>query len=183
MPGLIGNICAVHPWETKAASNFLGRCNVKNIEHLPVYRACFALYIALAVMRASIPTERQVLRCIYDMYEPSFPVEGSNSGKVMVAIDIDVVAKKLGCNKHLLCGYLYYHLDHKHRYKTGENAFVHLFAPRAGELRHAVNFPYLGAVPVGYDQEHSKFTWSLGVSLVALALSVSAIVAQLVTAK
>jgi hypothetical protein len=86
-------------------------------------------------------------------------------------------------DKHILFGYLYYHLDHKYRYSSGENSSVHLFAPKAGELRHAINLPYLAAILAGQDQEHSKFIWSLGVSLVALALSVGAIVAQLVTAK
>lgn len=134
-------------------------------------------------MSTRIPTERQVLRCIYDAYEPSFPVEGPSIGKVMVAIDLDAVAKKLGTDKHVLFGYLYYHLDHKYRYQTGENRSVHLFAPTAGDLRHAINLPYLAAILAGQDQEHSKFAWSLGVSLVALALSVGAIIAQLVSAK
>lgn len=134
-------------------------------------------------MSKRIPTERQVLRCIYDTYEPSFPAEGRSIAKVMVAIDIEAIAKKLGCDKHVLFGYLYYHLDHKYRYQTGENAYVHLFAPKAGELRHAINLPYLAAILAGQDQEHSKFAWSLGVSLVALALSVGAIIAQLVTSQ
>jgi hypothetical protein len=134
-------------------------------------------------MSKSIPTEREVLRCIYDMYESSFPVDGVNGGKVMVAIDIEAVAKKLDCDKHILFGYLYYHLDHKYQYSTGDSSSAHLFAPQAGELRHAINLPYLAAILAGQDQEHSKFIWSLGVSLVALALAVGAIVAQLVTAQ
>jgi hypothetical protein len=60
-------------------------------------------------MTKSIPTERKLLRCIYDMYAGSFPVEGPSVGKVMVAIDIEAVAKKLACDKHILFGYLYYH--------------------------------------------------------------------------
>lgn len=116
------------------------------------------------------------------MYERYFPVDGPSVGKVMIAIDIESVAKKLGCDKHILFGYLYYHLDHKYRYSSGENASVHLFAPKVGALRHAINLPYLAAILAGQDQEHSKFVWSLGVSLVALALSIGAIVAQVVTA-
>ena len=134
-------------------------------------------------MSKPIPTERQVLRCIYDMYESSFPTKESNIGKVFVEIDVEAIATKLGCDENILFGYLYYHLDHKHRYKTGENSSTHLFTPKAGELHHAINFPYLAAILAGQDQEHSKFIWSLGVSLVALALSVGAIVAQLITAK
>ena len=101
----------------------------------------------------------------------------------MVAIDIEAIAKKLDADKNILFGYLYFHLDHKYRYKTGENAYVHLFAPKVGDLRHAINLPYLAAILASQDQEHSKFVWSLGVSLVALALSVGAIVAQLVSSQ
>ena len=100
----------------------------------------------------------------------------------MIAIDIDALSRKLTCDKHILFGYLYYHLDHKYRYSTSENSSVHLFAPQVGELRNAINLPYLAAILAGQDQEHSKFVWSLGLSLVALALSVGAIIAQLVTA-
>lgn len=119
------------------------------------------------------------------MYEQQYPYEPESSsiGQVMVPIDIAAVAERLKCDKHLLFGYLYYHLDHKHRYKTGENSSVGLFAPRVGEMNNAVNFPYLAAILAGHDQEHSKFAWSLGVSLIALALSVGAIIAQLATSK
>lgn len=95
-------------------------------------------FLVVAVMSKRVPTERQVLRRIY---EPSFPIEDPNIGKVMVAIDIEAVAKKLSTDKHVLFGYLYYHLDHKYRYQTGENSYVHLFTPRVGELRHAINLP------------------------------------------
>lgn len=132
-------------------------------------------------MAKRLPTERQVLRCIYDMYEPLFPVETSSLGKMFVAIDVEAVALRLHCDKNILFGYLHHHLDHKYRYQTAEATFLHLFAPRVGELRHAINLPYLVAILAGLDQEHSKFTWSLGVSLVALALSVGAIAAQLVS--
>ena len=134
-------------------------------------------------MQKRVPTERQVLRCIYDLYEPRFPVEGSSFGKALVQIDMEAVANRLRCEKNVLFGYLYYHLDHKYRYPSGEKAFVHLFVPTAGDLKNAVNLPYLAAILAGLDQEHSKFAWSLGVSLIALALSVGAIVAQLVASK
>lgn len=133
-------------------------------------------------MTLNIPTERQVLRCIYDTYAPSFPTKASTAGTVMIETDIEALAAKLKCDKHMLFGYLYYYLDHKYAYPTGENSSVKLFAVKAGELKHAVNLPYLAAILATADQEHSKFAWSLGVSLVALALSVGAIIAQLITA-
>lgn len=116
------------------------------------------------------------------MYLPQYPFQPEKGavGQVMIPIDIEAVANRLGTNKYLLFGYLNSYLDHKYRHKIGENSFIHLFTPVAGDMRHAVNFPYLAAILAGHDQEHSKFAWSLGVSLIALALSVGAIIAQLV---
>lgn len=133
-------------------------------------------------MPEKIPTERQVLRSIYDMYLPQYPFqpEKGTLGQVMIPIDVEAVAKQLGTDKYLLFGYLNSYLDHKYRHRTGENSFIHLFTPVVGDMRHAVNFPYLAAILAGHDQEHSKFAWSLGVSLIALALSVGAIIAQLI---
>ena len=133
-------------------------------------------------MTQKIPTEREVLRCIYNMYAASFPIATSGVCTVMIETDIEAMAVKLRCDKHMLFGYLYYHLDHKHCYKNGEHSYVHLFAPKVGSINNAVNLPYLAAILASADQEHSKFIWSLGVSLVALALSVGAIVAQLIIA-
>lgn len=62
-------------------------------------------------MSKRVPTERQVLRCIYDMYEPLFPAEGSTAGKVFVQIDVEAIARKVDCEKNILFGYLYSHLD------------------------------------------------------------------------
>ena len=134
-------------------------------------------------MSKKIPTERRVLRCIYDMYLTEYPFQPNAGpfGQIMVPIDVEAVASRLHMSKYLLFGYLQSYLDHKYRYQTGENSYVYLFAPVVGDMRHAVNFPYLAAILAGHDQEHSKFAWSLGVSLVALALSVGAIVAQLVS--
>lgn len=135
-------------------------------------------------MSNKIATERKVLRCIYDMNLPQYPYQPDKGpvGQVTVPIDVEAVANRLGMSKYLLFGYLTSYLDHKWRHKTGENSYVHLFAVAAGDMRHVVNFPYLAAILASHDQEHSKFAWSLGVSLVALALSVGAIIAQVVSA-
>jgi hypothetical protein len=134
-----------------------------------------------------LPTEREVLRCIYEMYEPSYPgiphgaVRGENDPHL--ALDVNAVAKKLKCKPELLFGYLYYHLDAKHRYKQSENVSVHLFALKVGQKRHGVNFPYLAALLANHDLEHRRQLWSVGLSLLALALSAGALVAQLATSR
>jgi hypothetical protein len=134
-----------------------------------------------------LPTERDVLRRIYEMYEPSYPgipvgaVRGENDP--FLAIDVRAVAEELKCKPELLFGYLYYHLDAKHRYQTGENTYVHLFALQVGDKRHGVNFPYLAALLANHDLEHRRQLWSVGLSLLALALSAAAVIAQVITAK
>ena len=121
------------------------------------------------------------------MYESEYPgippgsVRGENDP--YISIDVRAVAERLGCKPELLFGYLYYHLDAKHRYKTGENTSVHLFALKVGEKRHGVNYPYLAALLANHDLEHRRQLWSLGLSVLALALSAGAIIAQIATAK
>jgi hypothetical protein len=133
------------------------------------------------------PSEREVLKCIYEMYEPTYPgstdpmVRGENDP--YMPIDVKAVATKLKCKPELLFGYLYYHLDAKHRYANKDDTSVHLFTMKVGEKRHAVNFPYLAAVLSSHQLEHRRQLWSVGFSLLALALSVAAIVAQIVTSK
>jgi len=134
-----------------------------------------------------IPTEREVLRCIYAMYESEYPgspaVGGRGENDPYVAIDVSAVAAKLRCKSELLFGYLYYHLDAKHKYEQSENVHVHLFAIKVGQKRHGVNFPYLCALLANHNLEHRRQRWSVGISLLALALSAGAIIAQIVTAK
>ena len=130
-----------------------------------------------------LPTDREVLKCIYEMYESSYPCvqPGSARGEndPYLAIDIPAVAEKLKCKSELLFGRLYYHLDFKHRYKQDDGALVSLFYLKGGEKRYAVHFPYLAAILAGHDQEHRKQLWSLGLSIVALVLSVASLAVNL----
>jgi hypothetical protein len=134
-------------------------------------------------MRNKIPTEREVLRCIYEMYEHAYPGAKPGENDPYIAIDVTKVAEKLKCKPQLIFGYLYYHMDAKHRYKVAENTTTHLFTLAVGEKRHAVNFPYLAAILANHDLEHRRQLWSVGLSLLALALSAGAIVAQLASGK
>lgn len=124
-----------------------------------------------------LPTDRQVLKCIYKMYQGDFikatTGELQTPGrKTYVPIDIDAVAAKLGCNPYILFGRLYFHLDFKHRYEQGDGSQVNLFLANAGDLRHAVNFAYLAAILAGHEQEYRRLLISIGLSTVALAISI-----------
>jgi hypothetical protein len=74
-------------------------------------------------------------------------------------------------------------LDAKYRYKQDDDAQVHLFSIQVGSERHCVNFPYLAAVLAEKNEEHKRQLWSLGLSFVALVLSVASIIAHIVTTK
>ena len=133
-----------------------------------------------------LPTDREVLKCIYAMYESSYPDvpagEARGANDPHLQIDISAVAKRLKCKPELLFGLLYYHLYAKHRYKKDSGANVGLFELNVGNKHHAVNFPYLAAILANHNLDHRRQLWTVGLSLLALALSAGVIVAQIVTA-
>lgn len=135
----------------------------------------------------SLPTDREILRRIFEMYAPSYP--GTQPGEIRgkndpyLPIKINEVATRFGCSPEMLFGRLYYHLDAKFSYTKDGNVKVHLFALNVGAEVHCVNFPFLAAVLAEKDEEHKRQLWSLGVAITALVLSLASIVAQVITAK
>ncbi|MGH8729358.1 MAG: hypothetical protein ACREV9_14660 [Burkholderiales bacterium] len=132
----------------------------------------------------ALPTDREILRCIFEMYESSYPrTEAGEKRDPYVPIDIPALAARLGCVPEMLFGRLYYHLDAKFRYTQDNGANVHLFSLAVGSDRHCVNFPYLAAVLSEKDIEHRRQLWTLVAAFAALALSLASIIAQVLTAK
>ena len=135
----------------------------------------------------SLPTDREILKCIFEMYAPSYP--GTPPGEIRgtndpyLPIKVGEVATRLGCSPEMLFGRLYYHLDAKFSYTKEGSGQVHLFALKVGTEMHCVNFPFLAAVLAEKDDEHNRQLWSLGVAITALVLSVASIIAQVITAK
>ena len=131
-----------------------------------------------------LPTDREVLKCIYEMCESAYPGAPPNGGRgendPYVAVDLTAIASRLACKPELLFGRLYYHLDHKHGYKREDGARVPLFSLSVGGKRHAIHFPYLAAILADQDQEHRKQLWSLGFSITALVLSIASLAVNLV---
>ena len=133
---------------------------------------------------SSLPTDREILRCIFEMYESAYP--GKESDEVRgkndpyLPIKVTEVASHIGCSSEMLFGRLYYHLDAKYRYTQDNDAQVHLFSMKVGSEMHCVNFPYLAAVLAGKNEEHKRQLWSLWVAIAALVLSMASIIAQLV---
>jgi hypothetical protein len=131
-----------------------------------------------------LPTDREVLRCIFEMYEPAYPGEKNGRKGVndpYVPIDLPTVAAKLDTKPELLFGRLYFHLDAKHRYQQGSGAWVNLFLLNFEDKGHSVHFPYLAAILAGHDQEYRKQFWSMAFSTLALVLSVASLVTNLLT--
>jgi hypothetical protein len=105
---------------------------------------------------SKLPTDHEVLRCVFEMYESSYPGaapdETRGSNDPYVPIDVRAVAAELGCKPELLFGRLYYHLDPKHRYKQDNGALVSLFHLNVQNKGHSVHFPYLAAILAGLSK-------------------------------
>jgi hypothetical protein len=134
--------------------------------------------------KVSLPTDRYILQCIYDMYAAEYPGDMGANGKRVnepyVPIDIRSVAKRVGMSPELLFGRLYYHLDQKHRYTQDNGALVSLFTIKVGDKRHAVQFPYLASILASQNQEFRRFllgpsiaVFATGISLASLFIAVS----------
>lgn len=139
--------------------------------------------IMLSVM-SRLPTDRQVLKCIFEMYEDNYPGEKLGAKGVndpFVPVDLRAVAARLETKPELLFGRLYYDLDPKHRYKQDNGAEVNLFLLNVEDKGHSVHFPYLSAILAGHDQEHRKQLWSISFSVLALVVSVASLIINLLS--
>lgn len=123
-----------------------------------------------------LPTDREVLQCIYEMYESSYPGKALENGQgendPFVSIDIREIARKLDCSPELLFGRLFYYLDQKYRYKQDNNAQVNLFHIQIDKKRHAVHFPYLASIYAEHEESFNKQFWPLAISVIALLFSI-----------
>ncbi|HEU0054970.1 MAG TPA: hypothetical protein VFQ39_17410 [Longimicrobium sp.] len=128
----------------------------------------------------NIPSDLQILECIYRTYAGDFANSSKDhstrSSKIYVPIDIDYVADKLKTDGHGLFGRLYYDLDHRYRYRQDNDSVVHLFALQAGSDPHCINYPYLAGVLSGMRVEDKRNRWSLWLSLVSLGVAIAALI-------
>ena len=126
---------------------------------------------------SKLATDLEIFESIYADYAAEFRNfsrdEPSRSAKIYVPIDVSAIAAKLGTDAHELFGRLYYHLDHKFRYKLDDGSQVHLFAFAVGEDRHCINYPYLAAILSEHRLEDTRRKWALRISLVALVVSLA----------
>src|SRR5688572_19604943 len=104
-----------------------------------------------------IPTDRDLLREIYDRYYDKFAAyeRGDHNRESVnyVSIDLEAIAKVFDVDSNFIFGQLYYHLDRKYGYKRDNNALVPLFTPVLGQERNCVNFPFLAATLADLDRQ------------------------------
>ncbi|MCW8924504.1 MAG: hypothetical protein OQK69_12910 [Gammaproteobacteria bacterium] len=126
-------------------------------------------------------TDRRILKEIYERYYNDFVAydkdESLRSTKIYVPIDCNVIASKFNVDPDIIFGRLYYHLDKKHGYTKDNGHKVHLFAMKAGEDMHTVNFPMLAAVLAEHEQSYYRFLIPLVLSVVALSFSIAGLLA------
>src|ERR1700682_5580406 len=102
---------------------------------------------------AKLPTDRELLRAVYDRNYAEFAAFDSKAPtratKIYVPIDIATIADQLKVDNELAFGRLYYHLEPKFGEPEGKSE-IHFFLialPSAsGTERHVINFPLLESV-------------------------------------
>jgi hypothetical protein len=121
-----------------------------------------------------LPSDFKILKEIYNHYYDEFSnhSESERATKIYVPIDIEMIAAKLNVDSDIVFGRLYYYLNERYGYQTGENIYVHLFSLKVGSDSHAINFPLLGSVLASMREEQSKFLWASGLSIAAIIISI-----------
>lgn len=131
-----------------------------------------------------LPTDREVLKCIFEMYKDNYPGEkvgSKGANDPFVPVDLGAVAARLDTKPELLFGRLYYHLDPKHRYKQKSGSEINLFLLNVENKGHSVHFPYLSSILAGHDQEYRKQLWSISFSVLALVVSIASLITNLLS--
>ena len=127
---------------------------------------------------AHLPTDRKILKCIYEMYEPAYPSKESSAGPVKtdpwLPIVVGDVAKKLDVRPEMLFGRLYFHMANKYSFKQDEDHSIHLFERKVGQAMHCGNFPFLAAILADRVDEYRWRLWTLWLSGAAVLISLAA---------
>lgn len=131
---------------------------------------------------SKLPTDLKILERIYADYADTFrsysEEQQTRSNVNYVPIDVAGLAEKLKTHPNELFGRLYYHLDHKYRYKQDGGASVHLFSLAVAGDRHCIHFPYLAALLAERRTEHRRSLFSIVISIISLMVALAALWAQ-----
>lgn len=133
-----------------------------------------------------LPSDRQILECIFNQYKTAFQEyenERTRTSKIYVPIDCQLVADKLDTEGDIIFGRLYYHLEKRFGYKQSDGSNVHFFALRVGNDQKCVNFPLLASVLAGMQEERARYLIPQAISIAALSVSIVSIVVSLWAAR
>jgi hypothetical protein len=133
---------------------------------------------------AKLPTDRELLRAIYDRYYREFdPGNPSRLAKVLVPLDLALIANEVRVDSELVFGRLYYHLEPKYGAPNGKDD-IHLFSISASTdgktERHVVNFPLLESALATLEYEHRKFQWATGIAFFSVAVALIALAVSII---
>ena len=132
-----------------------------------------------------LPTDLKILNSIYGAYYETFASyskeQPTRSSKIYVPIEIDRLAEKLGVDKDIVFGRLYYHLEKKFGYEQDDGSMVHLFALRAGDETHCVHFPYLASVLADLRSENKKFRIVTTIAIISLIVAAVSLAVSFLT--
>ncbi len=129
----------------------------------------------------NLPTDREVMREIYDTYSVDYPGNEFEEGKPgpndpHIEIDIPLIARKLGCRPELLHGILYFHLNDKYGYEDRDKVFVRMFEKKVEAetnciKTNCINFPYLASKLAALEEEHRKMLLTRWISIMSIIIS------------
>jgi len=121
------------------------------------------------------PTDREILRLIYDRYYDEFSTYDEKSSnrphKIFIPIDCIKIAKELNVDEDIVFGRLYYHLEKKYGYTQDDGSKVHLFSMNFGKEHHVIHFPLLSSVLAEMEQSNFRFIAPIVISVIALIFS------------
>lgn len=124
-------------------------------------------------------TDREILRCVFDMYKADYPAKGDP----LLPVDLNAIAQQLGCDAHLLFGRLHYDMGTRLRHRDPRDPNVTLasvFEVAAGSQRHVVNFPYLTAMLALQEEKRKRDLWSVWLSIAAIVVATGSVIVQVI---
>lgn len=131
------------------------------------------------------PTDLQILEEIFRRYYSDFSAYSTESPnratKIYVPINILELAEHFGIDGDIIFGRLYYHLESKYGSIQPDGARICFFILKAGEDKHAVQFPLLASVIADLREARKKHliaTWLSVAALIVSAISIGIAMAK-----
>ena len=127
-----------------------------------------------------LPTDREILKTIYEMYASEYPkyIEGEVRGvnDPFVPIDIWEIADKLHAQPELIFGRIYYHLNPKYSYDKVTFYIVSFRDENDNEIiKKSIHFPLLSSILAGLNEERLKFFTPITISFLVFLVAASAV--------